>query len=59
MLHENFTHALMAFGHTEIKLKVIKPMHHWIQLFMESKKSLVLCSHSKEYMSYWCLFTMQ
>ena len=57
MLREKFVHALIVFICTKIKLKSIKPIYHWIRLFMESKKIFVSCLHSKGYVSYGYLFT--
>ena len=59
MLHERIVHTSFVFVRTEIKLKSIKPIHHWICLFMESKKIFGSCSHSKRHVSYGRLFAMR
>ena len=52
-------HALTAFVCTEIKLKSVKPIYHWIRLFMESKIIFISCLYIEEYVRYGCLFTIQ
>ena len=54
-------HTLIAFIRTDIKLKSIKSIYHWICLFMESKKIFVFRARTAKdiYVSFGSLFAMQ
>ena len=52
VLHENFTHTLITFVCTEIKLKSI---HQWIRLFMENKKIFCFMFAQQRICELWVL----